>query len=203
MIVRGGSARNGKAGVDKCEYYGVASLNSELCLFNFHPGALYNKSTTCPKQPPPTPPPPSSRTMSPAAASVNAAQPSGYVCDTLPRPKLASSSGSSQQSRSPSPVPSPTPPATEFRAAALLRPQSQPQASSSSQISSDSTENFSARLAPPGRKLCVRHQRMADENTNLKLQQVSNRSSFFHCLRSGGRSLPLHSTPPKSSGQVR
>jgi hypothetical protein len=27
--------------------------------------------------------------------------------------------------------------------------------------------------APPPRKLCVRHQRMADEGTNLKLQQVS------------------------------
>lgn len=25
---------------------------------------------------------------------------------------------------------------------------------------------------PPPRKLCVRHQRMADEGTNLKLQQV-------------------------------
>jgi hypothetical protein len=27
-------------------------------------------------------------------------------------------------------------------------------------------------FAPPGRKLCVRHQRMADEGTNLKLQKV-------------------------------
>lgn len=26
---------------------------------------------------------------------------------------------------------------------------------------------------PPARKLCVRHQRMADEGTNLKIQKVS------------------------------
>lgn len=31
--------------------------------------------------------------------------------------------------------------------------------------------------APPPRKLCVRHQRMADEGTNLKLQQVRGQKS--------------------------
>ena len=37
-----------------------------------------------------------------------------------------------------------------------------------------SSKNGPAQVAPPpGRKLCVRHQRMADEDTNLKLQQVS------------------------------
>ncbi|KAI0094091.1 quinon protein alcohol dehydrogenase-like superfamily [Irpex rosettiformis] len=107
--------------------------------------------------------------MSTTVASANPPPPSGYVCDTLPPPKLASSSGTRQQSRSPSPPPSLT---TEFKAAAILDSQSQPHASSSSQKLPESTESFAAQLAPPGRKLCVRHQRMADEDTNLKLQQA-------------------------------
>ena len=32
---------------------------------------------------------------------------------------------------------------------------------------------------PPPRKLCVRHQRMADEGMNLKLQQVRAQSSSY------------------------
>jgi hypothetical protein len=32
--------------------------------------------------------------------------------------------------------------------------------------------------APSTKKLCVRHQRMADEGTNLKLQQVRKRRTF-------------------------
>jgi F-box/WD-40 domain protein MET30 len=37
----------------------------------------------------------------------------------------------------------------------------------------ESSEEQNALAQPPARKLCVRHQRMADEGTNLKLQQVS------------------------------
>ena len=115
------------------------------------------------------------RTMNTAVPAAAPAPPSGYVCDTLPPPKLASASGTGPQSRSPSPVPPPTPPTTVFKAAAILdNSQSrQPHASSSRRQLSEPTESFAAQLAPPGRKLCVRHQRMADEDTNLKLQQVS------------------------------
>ena len=34
-------------------------------------------------------------------------------------------------------------------------------------------DDAQARSHPAARKLCVRHQRMADEGTNLRLQQVS------------------------------
>ncbi|KAA1479211.1 WD40 repeat-like protein [Dentipellis sp. KUC8613] len=62
---------------------------------------------------------------------------SSYRCDTLPAPRLDTSS----HPRSPLPAPSPSPPFDQFPS------------------------------SPPARKLCVRHQRMADEGTNLKLQQ--------------------------------
>lgn len=42
----------------------------------------------------------------------------------------------------------------------------------------------------PGRKLCVRHQRMADEGTNLKLQQVCTLLSFYPHYR-----LRPHASP--------
>jgi hypothetical protein len=47
-------------------------------------------------------------------------------------------------------------------------------------ILADSSEeqNALALAQPPARKLCVRHQRMADEGTNLKLQQVSSSQRF-------------------------
>lgn len=40
--------------------------------------------------------------------------------------------------------------------------------------SSSKTEEPAPPSQPPPRKLCIRHQRMADEGTNLKLQQVSS-----------------------------
>ncbi|KAG9318377.1 WD40 repeat-like protein [Chiua virens] len=70
-----------------------------------------------------------------------------YQCDTLPAPRLASSL--LLPNRSPSP---PTP----------FLPLAQPNTSSVMQSSPQ---------LPP-RKLCVRHQRMADQGTNLKLQQA-------------------------------
>ncbi|KAJ7063065.1 WD40-repeat-containing domain protein [Mycena amicta] len=62
----------------------------------------------------------------------------GYVCDTIPAPRLAGPDD---------PLPS-----YELELEAVPPPP----------MHSD---------APPARKLCVRHQRMADEGTNLKLQQ--------------------------------
>ncbi|GJE97945.1 WD40 repeat domain-containing protein [Phanerochaete sordida] len=91
----------------------------------------------------------------------------GYVCDTIPAPKLAKAPAS----RSPSPVPPATPPIAAFEAPILA-----PQSSASMRKSSEEIHHVPAYASqltpPPGRKLCVRHQRMADEGTNLKLQQA-------------------------------
>lgn len=100
----------------------------------------------------------SSTTAKPSQAMSTAATAAGYVCDTIPPARLATAAA---PSRSPSPVP-PTP-VTAFKT---------PQPASI--MSHDVSDHKSTELTPlPGRKLCVRHQRMADEGTNLKLQQVS------------------------------
>lgn len=72
---------------------------------------------------------------------------SSYVCDTLPAPRLATAPPHDDPSDIvPDDLPrTPTPPP-------MIHQQQQQQ--------------------PPPRKLCVRHQRMADEGTNLKLQHV-------------------------------
>lgn len=71
---------------------------------------------------------------------------SSYVCDTLPAPRLATVSDH---------TPLPPAPVEDDPEPKHVPPTFQ---------------------QPPPRKLCVRHQRMADEGTNLKLQQV--RSPF-------------------------
>lgn len=114
--------------------------------------------------------PHTARTMA-STSSASLSSSSGYVCDTIPPARLAKA----PSSRSPSPVPPPTPPVTAF-AAPILDTSSLDQPGPSVQVHHVPTA--SSQLAPPpGRKLCVRHQRMADEGTNLKLQQVSSRSS--------------------------
>ncbi|KAI0373368.1 WD40 repeat-like protein [Pilatotrama ljubarskyi] len=104
-----------------------------------------------------------------------------YVCDTLPAPRLASDKS---RSRSPSPCPQ-SPPAvtvTTFDAPIIVpdAPQdlsahiSEPLRSSQPSTSDTASAANPADMPsqPPARKLCVRHQRMADEGTNLKLQQA-------------------------------
>ncbi|KAI8998966.1 WD40-repeat-containing domain protein, partial [Trametes punicea] len=105
-----------------------------------------------------------------------------YVCDTLPAPRLASDKSRSR-SRSPTPSPQPSPPVTvtTFDAPILVPDSTQDppeqlakslppmQASASSSVPEVKTAEVPSQ--PPARKLCVRHQRMADEGTNLKLQQ--------------------------------
>jgi len=77
--------------------------------------------------------------------------PDSYVCDTIPAPRFA-------------PVSSPPTP--------LLEPSLKVE-DTFSQMSSDAQpERSPTPSLPSSRKLCVRHQRMADEGTNLKLQQV-------------------------------
>ncbi|RPD65766.1 WD40 repeat-like protein [Lentinus tigrinus ALCF2SS1-7] len=94
-----------------------------------------------------------------------------YVCDTLPAPRLASGKSCS---RSSSPTPSPV---TTFDAPILVadsEPSDLTPASSTGTPSAQASvkEEGPMPLQPPARKLCVRHQRMADEGTNLKLQQA-------------------------------
>jgi F-box/WD-40 domain protein MET30 len=93
---------------------------------------------------------------------------SAYVCDTLPAPRFASA-------RSPSPPAAAPPPDSDVVPivdAATLRVL---------EHGDDAvlhTDEPDLSFAPPGRKLCVRHQRMADEGTNLKLQNVRPPSSI-------------------------
>ncbi|OBZ75057.1 putative E3 ubiquitin ligase complex SCF subunit sconB [Grifola frondosa] len=93
--------------------------------------------------------------------------PSPYVCDTLPPPRLASASSS----RSPSPSLPLTPPVTAFDAP-ILDNSSLPMEPSKSEAIAQEKGSSGQLQQPPARKLCVRHQRMADEGTNLKLQQA-------------------------------
>jgi F-box/WD-40 domain protein MET30 len=100
----------------------------------------------------------------------------GYVCDTLPAPRLAgrvlSTTGASESSlRSPSPTSTSVldPTTVPILDAETLEVVEHDDESPTTQASEETDVSF----APPGRKLCVRHQRMADEGTNLKLQRVS------------------------------
>ncbi|KAH8102852.1 WD40-repeat-containing domain protein [Cristinia sonorae] len=86
---------------------------------------------------------------------------SSYLCDTLPAARLAS------RSSSPAPLLAALPPpVTAF----------QPPELDDAKLIGDGgdvvVEGREVSEAKPARKLCVRHQRMADEGTNLKLQQA-------------------------------
>lgn len=105
---------------------------------------------------------------------------SSYVCDTRPAPRLASVQPQSVR----------LPSAFELEVTEQVKMDEVKMDEVESLAESSEEQN-----APPARKLCVRHQRMADEGTNLKLQQVSlppisarasrSTSSFF------GTSYPL------------
>ncbi|KZT66705.1 WD40 repeat-like protein [Daedalea quercina L-15889] len=89
---------------------------------------------------------------------------SSYLCDTLPPARLASSSPVLRAR-------SPTPPGPAFEAPIIdnsalqliTKPVVPPP---------ESVKPTADYIQPPARKLCVRHQRMADEGMNLKLQQA-------------------------------
>ncbi|KAF8841161.1 WD40 repeat-like protein [Paxillus ammoniavirescens] len=89
-----------------------------------------------------------------------------YQCDTLPAPRLASPKAPVhlQSSRSPSP---PLPFSLSSSTIPSLMDNTSSQKKHVSQAIPSSTPAH-----PAPRKLCVRHQRMADEGTNLKLQQA-------------------------------
>jgi len=105
--------------------------------------------------------------LAPATAANMAASstPSSYLCDTLPPARLVSAS----------PVPrarSPTPPMPAFEAPIVDNSALQLLTKTAS-LPIEARKSTADYIQPPARKLCVRHQRMADEGTNLKLQQVS------------------------------
>ncbi|KAI0050014.1 WD40 repeat-like protein [Auriscalpium vulgare] len=100
---------------------------------------------------------------------------SSYACDTLPAARLADPA---EPSRSPSPPPT----STTFDIPALAaedvpdkwdeRPLDLNVEDDKEQDAHEHLGGVHAQTQPPARKLCIRHQRMADEGTNLKLQQA-------------------------------
>lgn len=96
----------------------------------------------------------------------NSAASSSYVCDPIPAAKLAPSSSEPSDFSHEQEIDTIHDPDLPM----ILRPAA---------VSAQSPHNDSATLSGsespsqlPARKLCVRHQRMADEGTNMKLQQV-------------------------------
>ena len=113
--------------------------------------------------------------LSAIMASSSAAQ----LCDTIPAAKLA---GPSSGSRTPSPPPTSTtfvvPTLDKSSVDSDWKPQrSQTAGGHEHEHGEHDHAKEPAPSQPPARKLCVRHQRMADEGTNLKLQQVSGKST--------------------------
>ncbi|KAI0665826.1 hypothetical protein C8Q78DRAFT_1083679 [Trametes maxima] len=145
--------------------------------------------TLLPPPPPPLPPPPPRPSplladapclLSPIFGLLLSSNSATYVCDTIPTPRLGADKSCS---RSPSPGPDSAPPVsvTTFDPP-LLAPKTaheqstqlptlQPMAPSTPAPAPTPSDLPSQ---PPGRKLCVRHPCMADEGTNLKLQQALN-----------------------------
>ncbi|OCH95241.1 WD40 repeat-like protein [Obba rivulosa] len=98
--------------------------------------------------------------------SSNHSLPPPYVCDTLPPARIATGSSS----RSPSPTLPPTPPVTTFETPIIDN--SSLAMATKAEVVQEQAQDPAEKPAPSARKLCVRHQRMADEGTNLKLQQA-------------------------------
>ena len=86
---------------------------------------------------------------------------SQYVCDTLPPAKLAEPATDPAKDVVVVDEPAQSADGTDD----MHRPESPPPEAPSSSL-------VLAAPIPQPRKLCVRHQRMADEGTNLKLQQA-------------------------------
>jgi F-box/WD-40 domain protein MET30 len=91
-----------------------------------------------------------------STASPASAPSTGYVCDTIPAARLATDADHTIELED------------SIEPEATVRDELAMPSTSKSELETD----IDAAFAPP-RKLCVRHQRMADEGTNLKLQQVS------------------------------
>ncbi|KAI5124037.1 hypothetical protein M0805_003866 [Coniferiporia weirii] len=110
-----------------------------------------------------------------------------YSCDTLPTPRhyLRMHRGHGHpQSRSPSPLPSPPTEDVLMSSFYIVTPEEVRASEHGSDAEAEVEDNYAgvsqqseqseqpdALPQPPARKLCVRHQRMADEGTSLKLQK--------------------------------
>lgn len=108
-----------------------------------------------------------------------ASLPSSYVCDTLPAARLASGSSDPESSTSRSPSPPSTFEVTEEIETDKMGVVALPEIIEE--------KSPAAPSQPAARKLCVRHQRMADEGTNLKLQQVSIKFVYTQGTGQGSR----------------
>lgn len=116
--------------------------------------------------------------MSQSASSSSAPSPAApYVCDTIPPARLALQLSSS---RSPSPLLVSTPPVTAFQAPIIDENALKMRIVQENNQEQPQQPAFDPFPVQPPRKLCVRHQRMADEGTNLKLQQVGTPSISTH-----------------------
>lgn len=104
-----------------------------------------------------------------------------YTCDTLPVPQNIRIA---RGYRSRSPSPSPTPMFEDSVTSAFDVPTVEEVRDDDKSADPPMSSKFETEPQPPARKLCVRHQRMADEGTNLKLQQVS---VLDQGVRSAGR----------------
>ena len=85
--------------------------------------------------------------------------PNSYLCDTLPQAKLAQTTPAPRSPPSHGPVHT----SAAFQSERPL---------TSDDLVTDPPEDTNPTPTTPQRKLCPRHKRMADEGTNLKLQQV-------------------------------
>ncbi|EJD02082.1 WD40 repeat-like protein [Fomitiporia mediterranea MF3/22] len=114
-------------------------------------------------------------------ASTATSDKTNYSCDTLPTPRHLHRSTAPSNSRSPSPLPVAanddavsssfeivTPEEVESHSEVQRLSEAGPAQPSEQAIGPD---HSNAPPQPPARKLCVRHQRMADEGTNLKIQK--------------------------------
>ena len=92
--------------------------------------------------------------------------PKPQLCDTLPQAKLAQTAASHPSSHLS------TQTSTDFQSEQSL---------TSDNLRLNPAEAMRQNPAPSQRKLCPRHKRMADEGTNLKLQQVRDRQRANAC----------------------
>ena len=127
-----------------------------------------------------------------ATPQPEASEQTNYSCDTLPTPRHIHRPPGTALSRSPSPVPQLLDEDTVASSFAIVTPEevhsSETEhhvdtAGSSPTQTSERGPERSRSDAPPqpsARKLCVRHQRMADEGTNLKIQKVSQPHLDYH-----------------------
>lgn len=97
---------------------------------------------------------------------------SSYACDTIPPPKLAAASTDHTAASPDLDIP------MVFHHASALDDVFIPASTSKSdEPDRDEIPPSPSSQQPQPRKLCVRHQRMADEGTNLRLQHVCLSSS--------------------------